>query len=1063
MYPYRLKRPPRLAAWLPALLIAGICSAEQLPVRSYGIEDGLAGDTITDIVQDGRGYLWIATTDGVSRFDGGEFTTYGSVDGLPHARVHALLEGRDGTWWIATHGGLARFVPDRPAGRPAFERIALGSPAQAPEPIFSLHEDRAGRLWAGGAGRLFVLEPGEPGKPGEPGEGGGRGGHRRVREIGLNGLPGRPKTIDSFAETPDGSLWIGTQKGLIRRLPDGRTSFLAVQPHHGDDRVLDLEVDGEGRLWIVHALRVFVFRPGPEGLRPGVARPPLAEAAEGRGCRITVERSAPLALRAGEVCELGNPDDDIGWRQAVLSGDGQVRLVSNRGLFLWDGRLRTWTEQNGLVDSSLTAVAEDRDGNLWLGTEGRGVMRIARHGFIGYSSHEGLANPQVLAIFQGRDGALYVHSGDTFKHELWLHRFDGSRLKAVRPRMPPEIGYLGWSVRQTALLDRSGGWWIATGQGLLRYPAPARFEDLGSTPPAVITARDGLGGNSVERLFEDSRGDLWIGTNGARPLTQRVRATGKLRSFGPEQGLAGGLPSALAEDRHGQIWVGLSRGGVLRLRPGAGSAGGRRLERFGPEHGLPDAPVTALHVDPAGRLWVATEGGGLGRLDAPSARSPRFVRLTTLEGLSSNEVLCLIDDRWGRLYAGGRKGIDRLDPATGQIEHFTTLDGLASNLVGAAGRDRDGLLWFGTRRGLSQLAPVREPISLVPSPWITAVSVNGVPQRVSELGAPRVEGIEMEARRSRVEIEFLALSFAPGESLRYQVQMEGFDPDWNRASAARSVVYAHLPAGRYRFLVRAVTREDRAASVVPAEVLIVVRPPLWRRAWFLALLALTLAGGIAALYRYRVSHLLALERMRTRIATDLHDDLGSSLSRISILSELARRRAEGDADGTRLVTDIGETAREMMDALGESIWAIDPRRDDLRSLATRIRRFAGDLLEARGITWHLQAPADAEEVKLSPVERRQLYLVFKEALHNAARHSQASSVAMSLAVKGWRLTAIIRDDGRGFDEPAEGETRHGLGSMSARAADLKGRLTIESASGHGTEVRLEVPLSGRNA
>ena len=1039
-----------MAVWLIAVLVAGTTFAEQLPVRAYGIADGLAGDSIADIVQDDRGYLWIATTDGVSRFDGGRFTTYDSSDGLPHARVHALLEGRDGTWWFATQGGLARFIPDRSADSPAFERVALDPlmTEAAPEPVFSLHEDRAGRLWAGGAGRLYVRDPVEGGK---------------AREIRLEGLPGRPRSVDAFAETPDGSFWIGTQTGLLRRLPDGQLSYQPVHPHHGEDPVLDLEVDRQGRLWVVHALRAFVFKPGPEGMGPGGARTSLAEAAAGRGCRITVDRPASLTLRAGEACEIGDPEDDSGWRKALATGGGQMRLVSNRGMFLWDGRrLRSWTEDNGLLDASLTAVAEDRDGNVWLGTEGRGIMRVARNGFIGYAAHEGLANPQVLAIFQGGDGALYVHSGDTYQRELWLHRFDGSRLTAVRPRLPAEIAYLGWAVHQSALLDRTGGWWIATGQGLLRYPAGTRFEDLGSVLPAVIGARDGLGGNIVERIFEDSRGDLWIGTNGARPLTHLARATGELRSFGREEGFAvESDPWALAEDQAGQIWVGLSRGGVLRL-----ARGGSRFERFGPEHGLPDGPVSDLHVDARGRLWIAVQGGGLGRLDAPASpagRRPRFARLTTREGISSNEVRCLTEDRWGRIFVGGHRGIDRLDPETGRIEHFTTLDGLASNLVDTAGRDREGRLWFGTRRGLSQLVPVREPISLVPSPWITGVSINGVPQRVSELGAPRVEGIEMEARRSRLEIEFLALSFAPGESLRYQVKMEGFDRDWNRASGARSMVYAHLPSGDYRFLVRAVTLEDRAASVVPAEVLIVVRPPLWRRAWFLALVTLALAAGIAALYRYRVSHLLALERMRTRIATDLHDDLGSSLSRISYLSELARRRTEGDPEGSRLVTDIGETAREMMNSLGESIWAIDPRRDDLRSLATRIRRFAGDLLESRGIVWSLQAPADAEEVKLSPVERRQLYLVFKEALHNVARHSGASSVSMSLAVRGWRLTAVIRDDGRGFDEPAEGETRHGLGSMTARAADLKGKLSIDSASGRGTEVRLEVPLSGRNA
>lgn len=1035
MHPRRSKWPSLLAAWLLALG-TGIAPvrAEQLPVRSYGIEDGLAGDSVTDIVQDSRGYLWIATTDGVSRFDGARFTSYGLAEGLPHARVHALLEGRDGTWWIATQGGLARFIPDRPAAGPAFETVPLGP--GPPQPVFALHEDHDGRLWAGGAGRLFVREGGQ------------------VREIALDALPSRPRSIDAFAETPDGSLWIGTQQGLLRRLPDGRTSFQPVLPHHGDDLVLDLEVDRQGRLWVVHALRVFVFKPGPGGLAGRGPKDSLAQSVDRLGCRITLERAADLPRRAAEVCAIGEDAGDTSWRQA-LAGEGLVRLASDQGLFFWDGLLHEWTEANGLLDPSLTALAEDRDGNLWLGTEGRGLLRVARYGFVGYAAGEGLAHPRVRSVFRGSDEALYVHSGDTLQRELWLQRFDGRGFAAVRPRLPPEIDYLGWSVHQSALLDRSGTWWIGTGRGLLRYPAGTRFEDLGSALPRVIAARDGLEGR-VERLFEDSRGALWIGTTGDRALTRLDPATGEMRSFGREHGLpAEGTPSAIAEDRAGQIWVGLSRGGIVRFRGG-------RWERFGPEQGLPDAPVTDLRVDGLGRLWIATGGDGLGRLDAPASSSPRFVRLTTREGLSSNELRCLTEDRWGRIYAGGAKGIDRLD-RDNRVDHFTTLDGLASNLVDAAATDREGRVWFGTRWGLSRLTPLREPISLVSSPWITAVSVDGVPRRVSELGAPRVEGIEIEAGRSRLEIEYLALSFAPGESLKYQVRMEGLDAGWSRSRVDRSVVYANLPAGRYRFLVQAVTEEDQAASVVPAEVLIVARPPIWRRLWFVALLTLGLVGGVVALYRYRVSHLLALERMRTRIATDLHDDLGSSLSRISILSELARRRAGEDPEGTRLVTDIGESAREMMDAVGESIWAIDPKRDDLRSLATRIRRFAGDLLESRGVTWSLQAPPDAEQVKLSPVERRQLYLIFKEALHNVERHSGATTVAMSLSVSGRRLTAVIRDDGRGFDEPAEGETRHGLGSMSSRAADLGGRLVIESASGRGTEVRLEVPLSGGNA
>jgi ligand-binding sensor domain-containing protein len=1067
---------PRLrpGSWLlAALLLASAAAAEQLPVRAYGIEDGLAGDSVNAILQDSRGYLWFATTDGLSRFDGERFTSYGASDGLPQARVLAVLEGRDGTYWVATRGGLARFLPDRPAGEPAFRRVRLGVPpgSAQPENIVSLYEDREGRILAGGDGRLFALEPGN----GEP----------VVKEIHL-GVPATGPIL-SFAETPDRSLWVGTQRGLLRLLPGGGIVPYPVLPHHGEDSVNGLAVDRDGRLWIVHALHVFALMPQPELRAPSDPRTALAGEHHGHGgCAVGLDRPATLPRVPGAVCLVGD-FEGVGWRKIRVSSDGLVRLTSSRGLFVWDGRrLRLRTVDNGLTEDALTAIAEDRDGNIWLGTESRGVMRVARDGLVGFGAREGLADPQVVSIFGGAGGDAgaggnaggpYVHSGSTFENRIYLQRFDGSGFAAVRPRTP-DIAYLGWSVRQSVLRDRFGEWWLGTGQGLLRYPAGTTFEGLASATPKSYTVRDGLGGNSVERLLEDSRGDVWVGTNGARPLALWSRGiTGKagragkagkggesaFQSWGGGDGLPPGVPSALAEDPSGQVWIGFSQGGLVRHRPEDRSGG---FERLGPRNDLPDGAVTDIHVDRNGRLWVSTEGGGAGRLDEPAAPVPRFARYTTKEGLASDEILCVTDDRLGRIYLGGHKGLDRLDPRTGRVEHFTTADGLASNRVDAAWTDRDGNVWFGTRRGLSRLRPVRATAMAVPQPWITGVRIDGVSQRVSELGATTVEGLRLESGSSRLEIDFLALSFAPGGRLAYQYRLEGFDHNWTWTSSARSVHYANLPAGRLRFLVRAVNPDTQVASVAPAEILLTVHPPLWRRLWFLALVALVLAGGFYLIYRYRVAHMvavgLAVERMRTHLATDLHDDLGSSLSRISILSEVARRRVESDPEGARLVSEIGEAAREMIEALGENIWTIDPRRDNLRSLVTRVRRFAGDLLEARGMAWHLQAPPDPEQVKLSPIERRHLYLIFKEALNNAARHSQATSVDMTLAVAGRRLSAVIRDNGKGFMPPKATESvgRHGLPSMVGRAMQLDGELKIDSQPGQGTEIRLDVPLSG---
>jgi len=272
------------------------------------------------------------------------------------------------------------------------------------------------------------------------------------------------------------------------------------------------------------------------------------------------------------------------------------------------------------------------------------------------------------------------------------------------------------------------------------------------------------------------------------------------------------------------------------------------------------------------------------------------------------------------------------------------------------------------------------------------------------------------------------------------------------------VQYAELPEGWLRFEVRAVTQDGAAGT--PALVIFHVEPPVWRRGWVWGLAALGLALAGAGFFRYRLGYLLAIERMRTRIATDLHDDLGSSLSRISILSEVARRRVAEDSESSRLLTDIGTAAREMMEALGESIWAIDPRRDDLRSFVTRVRQFTGDLLDGRGIAWQLKAPQESELVKLSPVQRRQLFLLVKEALHNIARHSQAASVSIHLAVAGRRLTLEIRDDGRGFDPAAVSPESggNGLRSLRQRAAALGARLEIDAAPGRGTRLFLDAPV-----
>jgi signal transduction histidine kinase len=308
-----------------------------------------------------------------------------------------------------------------------------------------------------------------------------------------------------------------------------------------------------------------------------------------------------------------------------------------------------------------------------------------------------------------------------------------------------------------------------------------------------------------------------------------------------------------------------------------------------------------------------------------------------------------------------------------------------------------------------------------------------------------------------LRIDFVGLGFGPGEHLQYQYRLQGVDRDWSPPTDQRSVIYGRLSSGTYRFQVRAVNNEG-STSPAPASVGFLILPPVWLSWWFLSAAALATCGLAYAAHRYRVRQLLAIERVRTRIASDLHDDIGSSLSQVSILSELVRQRL--NTDDPRVAQPLGEIAavsNEMVAALSDIVWAINPRHDRLGDLAARMRRFALDVLASRGIDLRFNADASAERQRTSSDFRRQVYLIFKEAVNNAARHAACTEAQVQLHVFKGRLELSVTDNGRGFEVFAT-NNGNGLTSMQRRAAGLGGRLELRSEPGTGAAVMLSVPL-----
>ncbi len=596
---------------------------------------------------------------------------------------------------------------------------------------------------------------------------------------------------------------------------------------------------------------------------------------------------------------------------------------------------------------------------------------------------------------------------------------------------------------------------MASGIGAMRYPAVKHFEDLKKTSPiAVYGTQVGPEGLSTFRMFEDSFGDIWISGWAKNSLARWERARDKLHFWKQEEGWCEVEVTAFREDRSGNLWLGLWGHDLARYRHG-------RFEYFRREDGVPDGTILSMLVDKNGRLWAGTTKGGLLRIDNPGADKPDFRIYDTKAGLSSNDVRAITEDTWGRIYFWTGRGVDRLDPATSGIVHFTEADGLipirSDHQV--AYTDRHGNLWFGLK-GLSKLVPLQTGTSTPPSQVrLERIRVRGVPMAVSELGETQLSGIVLQPNQNNIEIEFGSLKFGVGEVLRYQYKLEGADGEWSSPSVLRVVNYADLKPGHYRFSVQAMN-DDGIVNPTPAALDFRILAPVWQRGWFLALAWMLVAIVAYFIYRYRLNRLLELERVRTRIASDLHDEVGSGLTQIAILSEVARRQEISPVTDGQMER-IADLSRELVDDMSEIVWSLNPQHDQVADLVQRMRRFSSDVFVAGGVEFEFHSPEGSLDIPLRSDVRRQIYLIFKEATINCVRHAKCTRARIGVKMERGEFQLMISDNGRGLGGSVEGDRSnggHGLKSMRERAKAIGGIIEITSLNGEGTQIYLRVPI-----
>jgi signal transduction histidine kinase/streptogramin lyase len=722
----------------------------------------------------------------------------------------------------------------------------------------------------------------------------------------------------------------------------------------------------------------------------------------------------------------------------------------------------------GLVESLLT----DREGSLWVGTDA-GLNRLRRKSLFTLSQSEGLGFGAVQGLAEVSPGVVWAG-----KPNDGLYRWDGksfSRLSAAG--LSPHDSQI-----TSLLVARNGFCWVATTNSLLLYKDPVAAADevkaIISAPPNIIS------------LAEDREGALWVGTR-----------EGKVWQLHENKWLAPGNFSqtnaitAIVPDTDDSMWIGTDGGGLYRFNNGSFHHTGRR-------DGLLSDAVRTLYLDAQGTLWIGTADEGLSRW-----RDGRTASFTTREGLPDNDVSEILEDDAGRLWLGSSGGIacvnkGRLEEiATGKIQAiypqvFARAEGMLSEecsggFCPAGLKTRSGLLWFSTLKGVAVVNPGVLPTkTIMPNTVLEEVLVDGVPDPMLHVSIPKperdgqpgtgslqVETLRITPGKHRVEFRYTGLSFDAPELMRFRYRLEGLDNDWVDAGTRRTAFYSYLPPGDYRFRVAACNSDGVWNENESGLELIVLRH-FWQTWWFITLTGFGLIFLVVVTVRvvekrklHRRLKLLeqerALERERTRIAQDLHDEMGAKLCRISFLSEHARRGELPPGELQDQISSISDASREVLHSLDEIVWAVNPQNDTLEHVASYIGQYAQDYFQMTGIQCELDIPAQLPPHPLSSHMRHHLFLAAHEALTNILKHSGATRAKISMVSNNAAFEINISDDGKGFNTSAVDSKSgsptavpgDGLVNMRRRLADIGGQCQIETAPGSGTRISFVIPLN----
>jgi ligand-binding sensor domain-containing protein/signal transduction histidine kinase len=988
---------------LLAFLLCLSTAMSQYVVKTWTTDNGLPQNTVNAIVQDEKGYLWIATFGGVVRFDGMRFSHVPQLEErMLSIRILSLACGKDNILWLGTEGGgLTRYDNNS----------------------------------------IYTYTT-------------------------LNGLP--DDVILSLCED-DGTVWIGTRVGLCV-LTDGTIQQVQLPNSSSKSWIESISKDGSGRIWFNTSTGVYVKDKKGEitqflNLSGNDIFSPLF---------MGNDRNGFLWFRNNNTI-IGTADSLVeqkSWRKIFrIKRDYKGILQDKEGVYwLWSNSKGIYYSQGDLVASPFISLPlssgkaeyrvrcafSDFEGNRWFGTDGEGLVRVTNSLFTVITTSQGLSNDVVEPALEDSRGNIWV--GTNCGGVNILTPQSSSETFRIHQLLPQECV---WSLAE----DREGGIWIGTyGHGVYR---------VAHNQIQHFTTANGLSHNVVVALLCASDGSVWLGTDGGG--LNRF-SNGVFQQYTKESGLVNNNVRTIVQDTDGSYWIG-TLGGLSHFVQGS-------FQNYTTENGLTTNYVRAIYRDSKNNLWIGTYGGGLLRFS-----NGKFQAVTKKKGLSDNIVSAITEDNEGYLWITNNKGVFRIqrdelvNVCEGAQEHVHTFaygveDGLLSSETNggfqpAIWKTKNDILCIPTIKGLAllPLAKVYSSNSALKEVFIENVLVNGEGYNGKDI-------VELPYGSAQLEFRFSALNFRNANRILFEYKMEGFNEQWILSNTERSVFYNTLPPGRYKFYVRAFMNATTDVSSDP--IVVVVKPPFWKRWEFIALCCLLLVSLlITAIYRKRAyikrkdeerlmlgfRLLNSVEQERKQLANELHDTIGQELLIIknrALLGLQGKRKKEM----VEQFEEISSSVSRAIERSRELSYELRPYQIDRLSLTKAIDSLINRTVRGSGVKAKVSISID--DSKIPKEYGIHLYRIVQESVKNIVLHSHAAECQINLALNDNILSIAIQDNGQGFDQKALEamdikERGLGLLTIEERVAILKGTVSIASEQNRGTSINIQIPINGKDS